>query len=42
MDNKDIELVMAQASVPYEKAVEALFDQDNDIGNAIMQLSTSN
>ena len=39
LEEKDIELVMAQASVSRDKAVEALYENDNDIVNAIMALS---
>ena len=36
---KDIELVMAQASVSRKKAIKALKENDNDIVNSIMALS---
>lgn len=39
MEAKDIELVMAQASVSRKKAVKALQESQNDIVNAIMSLS---
>ncbi|MCJ1476162.1 GAL4 enhancer protein [Lambiella insularis] len=39
LEAKDIELVMAQASVSKKKAVKALKDNDNDIVNSIMALS---
>ncbi|MCJ1293188.1 GAL4 enhancer protein [Xylographa carneopallida] len=39
LEAKDIELVMAQASVSRKKAVKALKDNDNDIVNSIMALS---
>ncbi|MCJ1408309.1 GAL4 enhancer protein [Ptychographa xylographoides] len=39
MEAKDIELVMAQASVSRKKAIKALKDNDNDIVNSIMALS---
>ncbi|GAB7342018.1 hypothetical protein MBLNU457_g0307t1 [Dothideomycetes sp. NU457] len=40
LEPKDIELVMAQASVSRKKAVKALKENDNDIVNSIMALST--
>ncbi|PSK34316.1 nascent polypeptide-associated complex subunit alpha [Elsinoe australis] len=40
LETKDIELVMAQASVSRKKAVKALKENDNDIVNSIMSLST--
>ncbi|PNS14131.1 hypothetical protein CAC42_6644 [Sphaceloma murrayae] len=40
LESKDIELVMAQASVSRKKAVKALKENDNDIVNSIMSLST--
>ncbi|GAM82873.1 hypothetical protein ANO11243_008590 [Dothideomycetidae sp. 11243] len=40
LEAKDIELVMAQASVSRKKAVKALKENDNDIVNSIMSLST--
>jgi nascent polypeptide-associated complex subunit alpha len=40
MEPKDIELVMAQASVSRKKAVKALQDTQGDLVNAIMSLST--
>ncbi|KAJ5895962.1 uncharacterized protein N7473_005361 [Penicillium subrubescens] len=39
LEAKDIELVMAQASVSRKKAVKALRENDNDIVNSIMALS---
>ncbi|KAL9595749.1 MAG: hypothetical protein Q9219_006247 [cf. Caloplaca sp. 3 TL-2023] len=39
IEEKDIELVMAQASVSRKKAVKALQENDSDIVNAIMSLS---
>ncbi|KZZ99111.1 ATP synthase D chain [Moelleriella libera RCEF 2490] len=39
LEDKDIELVMTQASVSRKKAVKALKDNDNDIVNSIMALS---
>jgi nascent polypeptide-associated complex subunit alpha len=39
LENKDIELVMAQANVSRKKAVAALKENDNDIVNSIMALS---
>ncbi|KAI5809891.1 NAC domain-containing protein [Peziza echinospora] len=39
LEQKDIELVMAQASVSRNKAVKALKENDNDIVNSIMALS---
>jgi len=39
MEEKDIELVMAQANVSKRKAVKALKENDNDIVNSIMSLS---
>ncbi|KAK0346447.1 GAL4 enhancer protein [Friedmanniomyces endolithicus] len=39
LEGKDIELVMAQASVSRKKAVKALKENDNDIVNSIMALS---
>ncbi|KAL2871377.1 nascent polypeptide-associated complex subunit alpha [Aspergillus lucknowensis] len=39
LEPKDIELVMAQASVSRKKAVKALRENDNDIVNSIMALS---
>lgn len=39
LEAKDIELVMAQASVSRKKAVKALKENDNDIVNSIMALS---
>ncbi|KAI9675271.1 MAG: GAL4 enhancer protein [Caeruleum heppii] len=39
LEAKDIELVMAQASVGRKKAVRALKENDNDIVNSIMALS---
>ena len=40
LESKDIELVMTQASVSRKKAVKALKENDNDIVNSIMALST--
>lgn len=40
LEAKDIELVMAQASVSRKKAVKALKENDNDIVNSIMALSS--
>jgi len=40
LELKDIELVMAQATVSRRKAVKALKENDNDIVNSIMALST--
>ncbi|CAJ0565905.1 unnamed protein product, partial [Mesorhabditis spiculigera] len=39
IDNKDIELVMSQATVSRNKAIRALKKSDNDIVNAIMSLT---
>ena len=39
VEAKDIELVMAQASVSRKKAIKALKEHDNDIVNSIMALS---
>ena len=39
LEAKDIELVMAQASVSRKKAVKALQDSGHDLVNAIMSLS---
>ncbi|KAI8608530.1 NAC domain-containing protein [Chytriomyces sp. MP71] len=39
IEEKDIELVMSQANVTRTKAVKALKDNDNDIVNAIMDLT---
>merc|ERR1711964_464382 len=39
LEARDIELVMAQASVSRKKAVKALKENDNDIVNSIMALS---
>jgi nascent polypeptide-associated complex subunit alpha len=39
LEQKDIELVMAQANVSKKKAVKALKENDNDIVNSIMALS---
>jgi len=39
LENKDIELVMVQATVSRKKAVKALKENDNDIVNSIMALS---
>ncbi|RVD87630.1 uncharacterized protein DFL_001851 [Arthrobotrys flagrans] len=40
LEQKDIELVMAQANVSRKKAVKALTENDHDIVNSIMALST--
>ncbi|KAI9805001.1 MAG: GAL4 enhancer protein [Piccolia ochrophora] len=40
LEAKDIDLVMTQASVSRKKAVKALKDNQNDIVNSIMALST--
>jgi len=40
LEDKDIQLVMTQASVSRKKAVQALRENDNDIVNSIMSLST--
>lgn len=39
VDDKDIDLVMSQANVPRAKAVRALKNNNNDIVNAIMELT---
>ena len=39
VEPKDIELVMSQANVSRPKAVKALKSNDNDIVNAIMELT---
>ncbi len=39
VDNKDVELVMGQANVSREKAIEALKNNKNDVVNAIMALT---
>merc|ERR1711913_4114 len=39
VEQKDIELVMSQANVSKAKAVKALKDNNNDIVNAIMELT---
>lgn len=39
IEEKDIELVMSQANVSRKKAVKALKSSDNDIVNAIMELT---
>jgi len=39
IEEKDIELVMSQANVSRKKAVKALKNADNDIVNAIMELT---
>ena len=39
VEEKDIELVMSQASVSRSKAIRALKESDNDLVNAIMSLS---
>jgi nascent polypeptide-associated complex subunit alpha len=40
LEAKDIELVMAQASVEKSVAVKALRENDGDLVNAIMSLTT--
>lgn len=40
VEAKDIELVMSQASCSRSKAVNALKDNDGDLVNAIMSLTT--
>ena len=40
LETKDIELVMSQAGVSRKKAVKALTENDNDIVNSIMALSS--
>lgn len=40
LETKDIELVMQQANVSRKKAVKALKENENDIVNSIMALST--
>jgi nascent polypeptide-associated complex subunit alpha len=40
LEDKDIQLVMQQASVSRKKAVKALKENDNDIVNSIMALSS--
>mmetsp|Transcript_19260 Transcript_19260/g.26698 ORF Transcript_19260/g.26698 Transcript_19260/m.26698 type:complete len:171 (-) Transcript_19260:113-625(-) len=40
VDSKDVELVMSQASCSRSKAVTALKENDNDLVNAIMSLTT--
>ena len=42
IDQKDIDLVMNQASVSREKAIEAIKKNQGDIVNAIMELTGSN
>ena len=39
IEDKDVELVMAQANVSKRKAVKALRENDGDIVNSIMALS---
>ncbi|KAI0476135.1 nascent polypeptide-associated complex, alpha subunit [Xylariaceae sp. FL0804] len=39
LEDKDIELVMSQATVSRKKAIKALKENDNDIVNSIMALS---
>jgi len=39
VESKDIELVMQQANVSRSKAVKALKNNQNDIVNAIMELT---
>lgn len=39
VDEKDIELVVSQANVPRAKAIRALKNNNNDIVNAIMELT---
>jgi len=40
VESKDIELVMSQAGCSKAKAVKALKENDNDLVNAIMSLTT--
>ena len=40
VESKDIELVMSQAGCSRAKAVKALKENDNDLVNAIMSLTT--
>lgn len=40
LESKDIELVMTQSGVSRKKAVKALKENDNDIVNSIMALSS--
>ena len=40
VDSKDIDLVMGQAGCSRSKAVRALKENDNDLVNAIMSLTT--
>lgn len=39
IEEKDIELVMSQANVSRNRAVKALKNADNDLVNAIMELT---
>ena len=39
VEAKDVELIMSQANVSRAKAVEALKNNNNDIVNAIMELT---
>ncbi len=39
VESKDIELVMSQANVSRARAIKALKSNDNDIVNAIMELT---
>eukprot|EP00834_Sanchytrium_tribonematis_P007788 NODE_765_length_4070_cov_0.612692.p4 type:complete len:148 gc:universal NODE_765_length_4070_cov_0.612692:3346-2903(-) len=39
LDDKDIELVQSQANVSRNKAIKALKEHDNDVVNAIMELT---
>lgn len=39
VEDKDVELVMSQANVSRAKAIKALKNNDNDIVNAIMELT---
>lgn len=39
VEDKDVDLVMSQANVTRAKAVKALKNNDNDIVNAIMELT---
>ena len=39
VEEKDVELVMSQANVSKAKAVKALKNNDNDIVNALMELT---
>lgn len=39
VEDKDVDLVMSQANVTRAKAIKALKNNDNDIVNAIMELT---